>query len=269
MNRFRIDMAYDGTAYAGWQIQPNGPTVQQSVEEALLSLASERTKVHASGRTDQGVHARRQVAHFDLHRPLAPESLKRGLNALLPPDIRVLRVAAAAIDFHARKSAVAKEYRYFVVNAPVLPPWIRNYRAHVSDALNLADMRRAASHLVGRHDFAAFSANPDRPVESTTRTIFDLAVRKRGSEIVIAVRGDGFLYRMVRSLAGYLLRVGDGAEDPAGAAGILASRVRTARVPTAPAQGLFLWNVWYGPGILRAHANSDHALSSGRGRGES
>lgn len=243
--RYRIDVAYDGSDYAGWQIQPNGITVQQRLEEALKTLTGEQTKVHGSGRTDQGVHAHGQVAHFDLHKAVKLETLLRALNGLLPPDIRVMRARRAAADFHARRSAVGKEYRYFIWNAPLMSPFLRRYRAHVWSPLDVAAMRAAAAHLVGRHDFAAFTANPNRVVESTIRHLTALTVSKRGPTITITARADGFLYRMVRSLAGFLIRVGEGAVPADEAVHVLSSRTRTARVPTAPPQGLFLWNVKY------------------------
>ncbi|MBN1558236.1 MAG: tRNA pseudouridine(38-40) synthase TruA [Lentisphaerae bacterium] len=245
MSRYRLDVAYDGTAYAGWQIQPNGDTIQAQLETALHALTGERVTVHGSGRTDRGVHARRQPAHLDLVRDRTPKELKTGLNALLPPDIRVLKAAAAAPDFHARRNAIAKEYRYFIWNAEVLPPPLRLYRTHVPRRLDVSAMQRAAAGLAGCHDFASFTANPNRPVASTVRTLSVLHVVKRGSEITVTARAEGFLYRMVRSLAGFLIRVGQGAEPAARTAAMLKARTRTAHVPTAPPQGLFLWRVWY------------------------
>ncbi len=247
MPRFKIELAYDGAAYAGWQIQPNGVAVQEKMEQALSQLGERRPKVHGSGRTDQGVHARGQVAHADVEKAWPEPALQRALNALLPPDIRVRKVQAVGPDFHARRGATGKEYRYFIWNGQVLPPFIRHYRCHVRAPLDVAAMRRAADPLVGRHDFSAFSANPHRFVESAVRTLFSMAVRKKGREIEIAVTGDGFLYKMVRSLAGFLIRVGEGAALPETAREILETKTRTARVPTASPQGLFLWKVHYGP----------------------
>ena len=244
-NRYRITVAYDGTAYGGWQIQPNAPTVQAAIEGRLKTLAGADVKIHGSGRTDQGVHARGQVAHFDLERPLPPAALTKGLNALLPPDIRVLSARRAAPAFHARRSARSKEYRYFIWNDAILPPHARLYHAHVRPRLDVAAMNAAAGHLIGRHDFAAFTANPNRVVESPVRTLARLRVTRRGRAIVVVAAGDGFLYKMVRSLCGLLIRVGEGALRPDAAREILASRVRTARVPTAPPEGLFLWRVSY------------------------
>jgi tRNA pseudouridine38-40 synthase len=245
LRRLRMVVAYDGTAYAGWQIQPNGVTVQQLLQEAIARICGEDIKVHGSGRTDQGVHARGQVAHMDLANPIPAAALAKALNAMLPADIRVLRVARVRPDFHARRGAASKEYRYCIWNGDVLPPWMRHYRAHVRRPLDVRAMRAAAAMLVGRHDFAAFTANPNRVVESTVRTITRLSVSKRGPEILIRAEADGFLFKMVRSLAGWLIRVGTGAAMAEQTRAILASAVRTADVPTAPPQGLFLWQVHY------------------------
>jgi len=245
MQRYKIELSYDGTEYAGWQVQPNGITVQEKLEWALREITGERPRVHGSGRTDQGVHARRQVAHFDLKPAKRPEALCTGLNAVLPSDIRVLTVKPADAGFHARKSAVSKEYRYFIWNGDVVPPFLVRYRTQVRKPLDAAAMARAAGFLEGKHDFAAFTANPNREVESTVRRLSELRVGAKGPEIVIKARADGFLYKMVRSLAGFLMRVGEGAVEPGRVKTVIASRRRTARVPTAPPQGLFLWNVKY------------------------
>jgi len=148
-------------------------------------------------------------------------------------------------DFHARRSAVGKEYRYLIWNGKVMPPFLYRYRAHIRRPLDLEAMRQAAGLLTGKHDFAAFTANPNRIVESTVRTLSILAVREKGNEVAIIACGDGFLYRMVRSLAGFLIRVGQGELAPSEAENILEQKKRTAVVPTAPPQGLFLWRVNY------------------------
>lgn len=248
-DRFRITVAYDGTAYGGWQIQPNASTVQEVLQAVLNRLGGGTVKVHGSGRTDAGVHARGQVAHFDLPRPFVPEALVRAMNACLPPDIRVLEAAVVATDFHARKHAIGKEYRYFIWNAPVMLPTERLYHLQVPEPLDTASMQAAATWLIGQHDFSAFSANPSRPVDTTVRTIRSLTVSHDDARITIAVHGDGFLYKMVRSLAGWLIRVGRGEVTPAQTREVLASCERTARVPTAPPQGLFLWQVNYPCGL--------------------
>jgi len=243
--RYRMTVAYDGKAYAGWQVQPNHMTIQQRLEEVLQSLSGETIKVHGSGRTDQGVHAEGQVAHFDLSKIWACWQLLNGLNAKLPHDIRVLKVVRAKPDFHARRSAVKKEYRYFIWNSKVMNPTRRLYVTHIRKPLDVKAMQVAANILIGKHDFAAFTANPNRVVESTVREVYSLTIRRTGSLIVIRASSEGFLYKMVRSLTGLLLRVGEGAVTLDEVKEILASKIRTARVPTAPPEGLFLWHVWY------------------------
>lgn len=238
-------LAYDGTAFAGWQVQPAHPTIQGTLEKALGKLTGAHERIQCSGRTDSGVHAQGQVAHFDLAQPVKAAALLKGFNALLPPDIRVLSLRRAAPDFHARYSVRVKEYRYFIWNGTVLPPCLRHYRFHVWARLDERAMQAAALRLEGRWDFAAFSANPHREIQGTVRHLQQLRVRRRGREIIIVARGDGFLYKMVRSLTGFLIRVGAGELDPGMAETILRSGVRTARVPTAPPQGLFLWRVVY------------------------
>ena len=253
--RFKLTVAYDGTAYAGWQVQPRNASVQQEIEAALQTVCGQKVKVHGSGRTDRGVHARGQVAHVDLATRLGAEALERALNARLPPDIRVLRAVVARPDFHARRSACRKEYRYFVWNAATVLPDKRLYATHVHRPLDVAAMRRAAAFFVGRHDFASFTANPQREVESTVREVYGCTVSRKGPEIVFRVSGGGFLYKQVRSMAGFLLRVGEGAERPEAVAELLASAApRKARVPSAMPQGLFLWRVFY-------------RLAIGKGRG--
>lgn len=244
--RYRSIISYDGTNYAGYQIQPGHPTIQESVENALFETCRQRPRIFASGRTDQGVHARGQVIHFELSHKIAPVVLIRALNAVLPPDIRVESVRLAPPGFDARRSATGKEYRYFIWNGPALTPDVRLYRHHVWRPLDVKAMKEAARHLEGKHDFAAFTANPRREVDGTVRHLYRLAVRKSGNDVIISACGDGFLYRMVRSLAGFLIRVGMGELPPGDAASILQSRIRTAAVPTAPSQGLFLWKVHYG-----------------------
>ncbi|OQA28084.1 MAG: tRNA pseudouridine synthase A [Verrucomicrobia bacterium ADurb.Bin345] len=243
--RYRMTVAYDGTQYSGWQVQPHRKTVQWELERVILALTGESVRVDSSGRTDAGVHARGQVVHFDLAATPVLRRFRQGCNALLADDIRVLVVRRAPPGFHSRISAAGKEYRYFIWNGEIMPPFLRHYRAHVRKPLNVKAMRKAASLLVGKNDFAAFSANPHREVNGTVRHLRALKVARRGAEVSIVARGDGFLYKMVRSLAGFLIRVGTGEVEPEVGKTILHSRIRTARVPTAPPQGLFLWRVWY------------------------
>lgn len=249
--RYRMTVAYDGTDFSGWQAQPNKFTVQGALEAALKQLTGEIIRVHSCGRTDTGVHARAQVAHFDLKRPWETWRLQKGLNALLPDAVRVPELRPARPTFHARYDAKGKEYRFTVWNAPVMSPLHRLQAVHIRAPLDLAAMRRAAALLEGTHDFAAFSANPHREIGGTVRTLWRLTVRKQGVRVTISATGDGFLYKMVRSLAGHLIRVGLGAVPAEETPALLASKTRTARVETAAAHGLCLWKIFYGaiPGL--------------------
>ena len=243
--RDRITVAYDGTDFLGWQRQPAAPTVQGEIEAALARLTGEHPDVHSCGRTDAGVHAYGQVAHFDLARPWAAPALQKALNAVLPESVRIRALRPAAPTFHARYDALGKEYRYIVYNAPVADPCLRRVALHIRAPLDLAAMRAAAALLVGTHDFAAFSANPHREIGGTVRTLYRLEIASRGPIVVIRAVGDGFLYKMVRSLAGHLLRVGRHAVPVAETADILASRARTARVETAAPHALSLHRIHY------------------------
>ena len=246
MRRLKLTVAYDGTTYAGWQVQPLQPTVQQTLETVIAAIVDHPVKVHGSGRTDQGVHARRQVLHVDVATRLNAPAMMRSCNARLPRDIRIFAVAEVRADFHARRDAAGKEYRYFVWNASIMPPERRLYAVQIVPLLDVARMHEAAQAFVGSHDFAPFSANSKREIASTVREVFACTVTKRGREIVFKVSGNGFLYKQVRSMVGFLLRVGEGVEAPEAVAEVLAAQApRTARVPTAPPQGLFMWRVWY------------------------
>jgi tRNA pseudouridine38-40 synthase len=245
LRHFKLTIAYDGTLYAGWQLQPNGRTVQEVVEGALAKIAGRAVRIHGSGRTDAGVHARGQVANCALSTPLATATLLHALNANLPEDIRVLRVLEVDARFHARFSARGKEYRYQIDCGAVADPFLRAYAWHHPRPLNLTAMRTAAKLVKGKHDFSALSANPMRAVESTVRTISKLTVTKQGSLITIAVSADGFLYKMVRSIVGALVKVGEERMTVEQLRELVKARKRTALVETAPAHGLLLWRVFY------------------------
>jgi len=245
MQRYRIDISYDGSAYSGWQIQPENLTIQEEIENIVYKITGEKARIHSSSRTDCGVHARKQVAHFDLNKPLKERAIFKSLNALLPADIRIIKTRKVDLNFHARYNVSEKEYRYFIWNAEVMPPFLRNYRTHKKVNLNIDNMSKSALSLIGKHDFSAFSANRGYTCEQTVRELFDLKIKKKGSEVVIIAKAEGFLYKMVRSIAGFLIRVGEGKEDPVDTEKILASQERTARVPSAPSKGLFLWNIIY------------------------
>ncbi|MBO5940104.1 MAG: tRNA pseudouridine(38-40) synthase TruA [Kiritimatiellae bacterium] len=244
--RYKIVLAYDGTRYSGYQMQSNGISIQQRLEEVLEYLDRAPVRVFGSSRTDAGVHAKGFVAHFDLEKPIPPSNLPRAMNSRLPEDIRVLKASYVKPDFDARKDAKGKEYRYFLYNGDILPPCLAPYWAFMHKRLDVEAMQEAANHFVGRHDFAPFAANPHRVLETTVRNIFSFRIKKAGPRIVLIVRGDGFLYKQVRSMVGFLVRVGLGEEKPSAVAELLKARApRTARVPTATGRGLFLWKVFY------------------------
>lgn len=244
--RYKMTIAYDGTDYAGWQIQPGERTVQAEIENVLERLTGRKIRIHHSGRTDAGVHAKGQVAHFDLSIRMELWRLQNGLNALLPPDIRIMKLQKVAADFHSRFNAVGKEYRYFIWNGPAVPPELRLYRLHERRKLNITAMKQAAQLLVGEHDFAAFTANPKREIGGTVKTVTKITIsRSREGDVQICVEGKGFLYKMVRSIAGFLLRVGVGELKPEDANRFLSATSRTNEIPTAKPQGLFLWRVVY------------------------
>ena len=175
--RYKIVLAFDGTAYSGYQLQSNGVTVQQRLEEALAYLDQQPVRAYGSSRTDAGVHARGFCCHFDLEKPIPVKNLVRAMNARLPEDIRVLKAVRARADFDARSDAKGKEYRYFLYNADILPPHLVPYWAFQHRPLDVAAMQAAAAHFVGKHDFVSFAANPRREISSTVRQIFSFTVR--------------------------------------------------------------------------------------------
>lgn len=243
----KLKVAYDGTAYAGWQIQPNQPTVQAALVEAWQAITGEQATLTASGRTDAGVHALGQVVGLSTASQLPCERLLQGLNAKLPGDIVVRSVDDAPPGFHATHDALKKLYRYQIHNSRVRPLFARQYRWHLPQTLDTGAMQQAGAYLVGRHDFAAFETTGSER-SSTVRTLSHVAVEQGGAggeEIDIHVEGDGFLYNMVRSIAGTLVEVGRGAREPAWVADVLASRDRRHAGPTAPAHGLVLVRVDY------------------------
>ncbi len=244
--KYKVVLAYDGTGYSGWQFQDNALGIQEVVEEALAYLEGAPVRVYGSSRTDAGVHARGFVAHFHLTKPIPPKNLVRAMNSRLPEAVRVLKAAYAKEDFDARLSAVGKEYRYQVYQAEILPPHLVPYWTFCHRPLDLEALQAAAARFVGTHDFVAFAANPNRELESTVRTIFSFDVKRSGAKYTFIVRGDGFLYKQVRSMVGFLLAVGKGHERPEAVTELLeAAAPRTARVETAPARGLFLEKVFY------------------------
>jgi tRNA pseudouridine38-40 synthase len=241
---FRLTLEYDGTDFAGWQVQRGARTVQGVLEDALARVSGAQARVVGAGRTDAGVHAEGQGASVRLETRLAPAALGRALNAVLPPDVVVRELVRAPDGFHARRDARRKLYRYAIWNGPVRSPLRARFAVSIPAPLDVAAMRQAARALVGTHVFASFQAAGSR-VRSSERTLVRLDVEGTpGGAIEIFAEGTGFLRHMVRNLVGTLLRVGRGG-DPCAMAGILAARRRAAAGPTAPAEGLTLVRVEY------------------------
>ena len=245
MRRFQLICEYDGTAYCGWQRQINGPSVQQELEEALSRLTGETVAVTGSSRTDAGVHAMGLCAHFDSATRIPPQKIAFALNTMLPADIRIRESGPAPEGFHARYSARGKVYRYSFFNSRHDCAIGRQYAAHVPLALDAALMHEEAQALLGTHDFAAFAASGS-VVKSTVRTIYRAQVTRSGDSVTLTVLGDGFLYNMVRIIAGTLMEVGTGKRERGAIARAIETGDRLALGQTAPAKGLTLMRVLYG-----------------------
>jgi tRNA pseudouridine38-40 synthase len=248
MPTFKLTLAYDGTAFAGWQRQPAARTVQGELEAAIERITRARSKCIASGRTDAGVHALGQVVSFQSETKLDGPTLTKALNAELPEDLFVFEVAEAAPSFHALRDAVRKRYRYVIEDGRVMDIFDRKYVWHVYQRLDVAAMQAAAAPLVGTHDFTSYET-AGSPRLTSIRTVYDLSVERvagpRTDRVVIEVEADGFLYNMVRNFAGTLVAVGKGKEPPGWPADVLAMKDRTRAGMTAPPQGLFLLWVEY------------------------
>ena len=242
--RVRLVLSYDGTAYAGWQRQQNALAVQQCLEDALCKLTGERTPVTGASRTDAGVHALGQCAHFDTHSRIPADKFPFALNTCLPRDIRVLAGADAAPDFHARFDAKGKRYTYRIHNAPHASALWRSLCAHVPQALNVPLMRESLLCLLGTHDFAAFQASGGT-ARTTVRTLTVAELTHQGDELTLTVQGNAFLYNMVRVIAGSLIEVGKGKLTEDCFLRALTTGDRLTLGPTAPACGLTLVRVFY------------------------
>jgi tRNA pseudouridine38-40 synthase len=244
MKNFKLTLAYDGTEFNGWQTQPNGRTVQEILEKAIAAVTGTRVHANASGRTDAGVHAIGQVVNFVSDKRLDPETLLRALNANLPPDVVVSAAEEADPLFDANKDAIRKLYRYVIRDNPVPDPFLRRYMAQSRQRLDAEAMARASRVLIGRHDFHSFETEwPNRA--SSVRTITHLTVNRAGDQIWIDAEADGFLYNMVRTIAGTLMNVGRGFWPESKVAEIMNAEDRKEAGPTAPACGLFLMRVTY------------------------
>jgi tRNA pseudouridine38-40 synthase len=247
-SRLKLIVSYNGASFSGWQSQANRNTIQDRLENAFQRICSEPVRVHGAGRTDAGVHALAQCAHVDLpNRRYKPDRWVSALNGLLPPAIRVMRCRFVSDAFHARFSAKGKTYRYRIWNAAVLPPFESGRAWHVANALNMDSMAMAAKEFCGEHDFVSFSANRGTPETNTVRIIRSVRLRRAGPCISMEFDGDGFLYKMVRMMAGTLVRIGLSKSSPQD----IKARLRSPRRAisrgrmAAPADGLVLVRVRY------------------------
>ena len=254
MRNLKLILSYDGAEFAGWQVQPNRMTVQGTLASAIGRLSGENVLPQGSGRTDAGVHALAQVASFATASAIPAENWLRALNHILPASIRVLEVAEAPSEFHARKSARAKTYRYRIYRAAICPPFLARYIWHYPYPLQESSMIAAAAAVAGEHDFTSFAAVDPERVErmagedchtTNVRTIFSSGWVREGEELIYTVRGSGFLHHMVRNLVGTFLLMGRGTVSREDFRGILDARARSAAGPTAPANGLYLVGVEY------------------------
>ncbi len=247
MRRIRLTVAYDGTDFYGWQVQPDLPTIQGCLEAVLESIEKQPVHVTGSGRTDAGVHARAQVAAFDLANPIPCENLRKAMNRLLPHAIRVLDAADTREDFQPRYDAVAKTYEYRIARGEICSPFERRYVHHHPYPLDEAALLALAPLIEGEHDFSAFAASDDRDAQglSKVRTVFSSRWERSGEHLVYRVRGSGFLKHMVRNLVGVFLEAGKGNVDRNGLLERLRPGCAIPAGPTAPPQGLFLDSVEY------------------------
>ncbi len=254
MLNWKLTLAYDGTDFHGWQIQPGLITIQGELAAAIERVTGEWMLPHGSGRTDAGVHARAQVASFELSAPIPPENLLRALNRTLPSAIRVLAAEHTDPGFHARHSVRAKTYEYRIFRGEICPPWLARYVYALNWPLDVEKMQQAAIIVVGEHDFTSFAAsdpdlanrqaNLDSPPDNV-RTIYSSCWKEEADLLIYRVRGNGFLHHMVRNLVGTFLDVGRGHIEPGDITTILNSRSRSAAGATAPPSGLFLDSVEY------------------------
>ena len=244
MKRVKLTVAYDGTAYCGWQVQPDKVTVEGKLNDALTALLGEPITVIGASRTDSGVHAMGNVAVFDTESRIPGEKFSYALNQRLPDDIRVQHSCEVPLTFHPRKVACRKTYQYRVVNCEFPNPMKRLYAHFVYRTLDVDKMQQAAEYLVGEHDFKSFCSIHTQAKE-TVRIIYAIEVTRENEEAVITIQGNGFLYNMVRIIAGTLIQVGLGMKDPEDIKTILEAKNREMAGPTAPACGLALLQIYY------------------------
>jgi tRNA pseudouridine38-40 synthase len=244
MRNIKMIVAYVGTRYAGWQVQPGRATIQGMLESRLSSMLGETVAIAGAGRTDAGVHARGQVANFITASRIPIAGLVRGLNALLPEDIRVMKAGEVPDAFHARSDARSKEYRYLIACGPVVSPFLLPFADWVRGPLRLPAMAAAARAILGRHDFTSMCPAACR-IENRERSVTLSEIEDQGDRLEYRVRADGFLHHMVRTIVGTLVWVGRGRMEPAAIPAVLEARDRTRAGPCAPGRGLTLEKVFY------------------------
>lgn len=244
MKRIKLTVAYDGTNYRGWQIQKNGETIESILNRTLRELTGEDIQVLGASRTDSGVHAMGNVAVFDTEARMPGDKFVYALNQRLPEDIRIQESCEVPFDFHPRYQNTVKTYEYRILNREFPLPAYRLNTYFTYRPLDEQRMRQAAESLIGEHDFRSFCA-AGAQVKTTVRTIYELKVTREGELITIRITGNGFLYNMVRIIAGTLIRIGQGEWEPEQMQTILAAKDRTAAGPTAPAKGLTLMEIIY------------------------
>ena len=242
--RIALGLEYDGSRFLGWQTQPGGGTVQDALEAAIAGIAAVPAAVTCAGRTDRGVHAREQVVHFDTGAERPASAWVRGVNALLPESIAVLWSCEVDGGFHARYGALARTYRYVLVERPVRPALASRHVGWFHHALDVGAMREAASHLIGEQDFSAFRS-AECQAKSPVRRLHSLQIERCGERIDFVLRANAFLHHMVRNLVGTLVYVGKGKHSPGWAREVLDSRDRSAAAPTFSPEGLYLESVEY------------------------
>ncbi|MDP7050995.1 MAG: tRNA pseudouridine(38-40) synthase TruA [Verrucomicrobiota bacterium] len=246
--RFKLTIAYEGSGYAGWQVQKKDVGVQQRVEEALRELFPSVRRIHSSSRTDTGVHALGMVAHVDVPKTEFKMELRKlalALNSFLPADIRIVRAVRAKAGFHAQYDAKGKQYRYVVWNDVAMNPLLINRAWHVAKILDLAAMKRAARLFVGKRNYRSFASNRNYEMETYVRRLTRCEVRRSGKQLTFVIEGDGFLYKMCRGIVGTLVQVGEGRLNAAAIRRILKAQDRRVAGMNAPACGLVLWKVLY------------------------
>ncbi|RKM60648.1 tRNA pseudouridine(38-40) synthase TruA [Butyrivibrio sp. CB08] len=261
MKRVMLTVSYDGTAYNGWALQKSTPnTIEEMLNRAIHGLTGEDVQVIGASRTDAGVHAYGNVAVFDTVSTIPGDRFSFALNHLLPEDIRVVESREVAATFHPRHCSTEKTYEYRVLNSKEEVPTKRLYTYHFSMPLDEAIMQEAGQYLVGEHDFTSF-CNVESQAVSHVRTIKDVHVRREGDEVVISVTGNGFLYNMVRIIAGTLIQIGRGKGAPSDVPGMIEAKDRSAAGPTAPAQGLFLMKYVFVDGIPQPDSADENGAS--------